>query len=36
MLDGASPRAYLCVGRTCAAPVEDPAELRELIGTYHG
>ena len=36
MLDGASPRAYLCVGRTCAAPVSDPAELEELLHSYHG
>lgn len=36
MVDAAAPRAYLCVGRTCAPPVEDPDELRKLLRTYHG
>jgi uncharacterized protein YyaL (SSP411 family) len=36
MVDGASPRAYLCVGRTCAAPVSEPDELRDLLKAFHG
>ncbi len=36
MIDGASPRAYLCVGRTCAPPVSEAQELGELLRTYHG
>jgi len=36
MIDGASPRAYLCVGRTCAAPVSEAADLIDLLRSYHG
>jgi hypothetical protein len=29
---GATPRAYVCVGRSCHAPVSSVAALRELLG----
>lgn len=34
MIGGASPRAYLCVGQTCAAPVSEPEALVELIRSF--
>jgi uncharacterized protein YyaL (SSP411 family) len=36
MLSADSPRAYLCAGRTCAAPVEDPEALRRLLREFRG
>lgn len=30
-LDGKAPRAYVCVGSTCAAPVTAPEELERLL-----
>ncbi len=34
MLDGRSPRAYVCAGAACAAPTDDPAELEATITTF--
>ncbi|MBI2072828.1 MAG: thioredoxin domain-containing protein [Gemmatimonadetes bacterium] len=34
MLDGRSPRAYVCAGTACAAPTDDPAELAATITTF--
>jgi uncharacterized protein YyaL (SSP411 family) len=31
MLDGQAPRAYVCVGQTCRAPVSEPQALLELL-----
>jgi hypothetical protein len=31
MLDGQGPRAYVCVGPECRAPVDEPAALLELL-----
>jgi hypothetical protein len=31
MITGAAPRAYVCTGGTCAAPVADPDALRQLL-----
>lgn len=31
MITGSAPRAYVCAGTTCAAPVSDPDALRELL-----
>jgi uncharacterized protein len=36
MVTGEAPRAYLCAGRTCAAPVSHAAELAQLLGTFRG
>ncbi|HEX7052198.1 MAG TPA: thioredoxin domain-containing protein [Longimicrobiales bacterium] len=36
MVTGESPRAYLCVGRTCAAPVAGPDALVDLLRTFGG
>ncbi|HUG41804.1 MAG TPA: thioredoxin domain-containing protein [Longimicrobiales bacterium] len=36
MLTGDAPRAYVCAGRTCAAPVSDPAELATLLREFRG
>jgi uncharacterized protein YyaL (SSP411 family) len=36
MLSGDAPRAYLCAGRTCAAPVADPDGLRHLLREFRG
>ncbi len=32
--DDPTPRAYVCVGATCAPPTSDPAEVRELVRRY--
>jgi hypothetical protein len=31
-----APRAYVCAGRTCAAPVSSAKPLRELLRSFHG
>jgi uncharacterized protein YyaL (SSP411 family) len=36
MVNGDSPRAYVCVGRTCAAPTADPAELARVLDEFRG
>jgi len=36
MVDGAHPRAYICAGRTCAAPVQEAGALGELLRTFRG
>jgi uncharacterized protein len=36
MLTGDAPRAYVCAGRTCAAPISDPASLRTLLTDFRG
>ena len=36
MLTGDSPRAYVCVGTSCAPPVSSPEELRALLGSFAG
>ncbi|HEX7117528.1 MAG TPA: thioredoxin domain-containing protein [Longimicrobiales bacterium] len=36
MVTGAAPRAYVCAGRTCAAPVAEPAALAETLRTFRG
>ncbi len=36
MVTGDAPRAYLCAGRTCAAPVEDPEALDDLLREFGG
>ncbi|MBW3553694.1 MAG: thioredoxin domain-containing protein [Gemmatimonadetes bacterium] len=36
MLSGEAPRAYVCAGRTCAAPVSRPAELIALLRDFRG
>lgn len=36
MVTGEAPRAYVCAGRTCAAPVNDPAALTEVLHTLRG
>jgi uncharacterized protein len=36
MVTSDAPRAYVCAGRTCAAPVGDADVLRELIKTFRG
>ena len=36
MLTGESPRAYVCVGTSCAPPVATPEELQALLGTFEG
>ncbi|HUG41710.1 MAG TPA: hypothetical protein VMM12_14570, partial [Longimicrobiales bacterium] len=36
MLTGDAPRAYVCAGPTCAAPVSDPAELSVLLRDFTG
>src|SRR5574341_785580 len=34
MLDGRSPRAYVCAGSACAAPTDDPSELTTTLTTF--
>jgi uncharacterized protein len=36
MITGDAPRAYVCAGRTCAAPVADPDRLAEVLRTLRG
>ncbi|HEX6940936.1 MAG TPA: thioredoxin domain-containing protein [Longimicrobiales bacterium] len=36
MVTGESPRAYLCAGQTCAAPVSEPDALAELLRAFRG
>ena len=36
MVGGAAPRAYVCAGTTCAAPVEDAAALDALLREFRG
>ncbi len=36
MVDERAPRAYLCAGRTCALPVDDPAALQHTLLTFRG
>jgi uncharacterized protein YyaL (SSP411 family) len=36
MVGAAFPRAYLCAGQTCAAPVTDAAALRDLLHSFRG
>jgi len=36
MLSGDAPRAYVCSGTTCAAPVADPDELVRLLREFRG
>jgi uncharacterized protein YyaL (SSP411 family) len=34
MLDGTSPRAYVCAGMQCAPPVETPEDLAEILRSF--
>jgi uncharacterized protein YyaL (SSP411 family) len=36
MLTGAAPRAYVCAGQSCAAPVAEPDALRALLREFKG
>jgi uncharacterized protein len=36
MVTADAPRAYVCAGRTCAAPVADPEALRTLLREFRG
>ena len=36
MVSGDAPRAYLCAGHSCAAPVGDPAALSRLLAEFRG
>ena len=36
MLTGESPRAYVCVGTSCAPPVSDGPALQELLASFSG
>jgi uncharacterized protein YyaL (SSP411 family) len=36
MVTAAAPRAYVCAGRTCAAPVSDAAALASLLRDFTG
>ncbi len=36
MLTGESPRAYVCVGTSCAPPVSEPDALQDLLGEFRG
>ena len=36
MVTSVAPRAYVCAGQTCAAPVSDAEVLRELLGSFKG
>jgi uncharacterized protein YyaL (SSP411 family) len=36
MITSDAPRAYLCAGRTCAAPVSDADALRQVLREFRG
>jgi hypothetical protein len=36
MLTGEAPRAYVCVGTSCAPPVSEPEALRDLLADFTG
>lgn len=36
MMTGDAPRAYVCVGRTCAAPIENAEELVRVLREFRG
>ncbi|MGH7476177.1 MAG: thioredoxin domain-containing protein [Longimicrobiales bacterium] len=36
MVSGDAPRAYVCAGRTCAAPVGDAVELQRTLREFRG
>jgi uncharacterized protein YyaL (SSP411 family) len=36
MITGDAPRAYVCAGTACAAPVSTPRELAETLATFAG
>jgi uncharacterized protein YyaL (SSP411 family) len=36
MITADSPRAYVCAGNVCAAPVDDPGALVHILRTFHG
>jgi len=36
MVTGDVPRAYVCAGRTCAAPVSEPGALTQVLHTLRG
>ncbi|HET9984736.1 MAG TPA: thioredoxin domain-containing protein [Longimicrobiales bacterium] len=36
MLTGEAPRAYVCAGHACAAPVDRPEALADLLRTFRG
>ncbi len=36
MVSGETPRAYVCAGHICAAPVSRPDDLRGLLATFRG
>ena len=36
MVSAEAPRAYVCAGQTCAAPVSEPDALAELLRTFKG
>jgi uncharacterized protein YyaL (SSP411 family) len=36
MVTAESPRAYVCAGTVCAAPVDEPDALVEILRTFHG
>src|SRR5690606_18191088 len=36
MVGAEAPRAYVCAGRTCAAPVREPDALADVLRTLRG
>jgi uncharacterized protein YyaL (SSP411 family) len=36
MVTADAPRAYVCVGRTCAAPIAEPADLARVLREFRG
>jgi uncharacterized protein YyaL (SSP411 family) len=36
MVNANAPRAYVCVGRTCAVPTDDARILAETLRTFRG